>query len=376
MMPRREAGVEKWVADGINRSKPDRQTMSAPTLRSLARTLGVSRTTISEALRGSPRVRLATAEKIRAAAEAVGYHHNPLAGAIMSELRRSRGELFRGVLAIVGVDEPGRPAYAARFYDELIRGATARASELGFKVECFTVNAQTLPMRRLNQILHSRGIRGVMLLPTWQDPDFLKLDWSRYAGVYMDYYIERPALLCICSDHFRSMMMALQRLHALGYRRPGVTLLRHQDERLHHRWEGAFLAFQRHHPSPDPVPPLIEDAIDEKVFSAWFRRYQPDVVLGHFVESIEWMKACGAKVPRTAGFFCLNLVHADRACAGLDQAPHLIGVRAAELVIAQLHRNERGVPPSYALTTLPATWIDGPTLRSRRLAKRSAAAPV
>ena len=80
--------------------------MSAPTLRSLARTLGVSRTTISEALRGSPRVRPATAEKIRAAAEAVGYHHNPLAGAIMSELRRSRGELFRGVLAILDYFAP------------------------------------------------------------------------------------------------------------------------------------------------------------------------------------------------------------------------------------------------------------------------------
>src|SRR4051812_6099727 len=244
----------KNVAARSNSSKPDSQTMPAPTLRSLARTLGVSRTTISEALRGSPRVRPSTAERIRAAAEAVGYHHNPLAGAIMSELRRSRGELFRGVLAIVGVDEPDRPAYAVRFYDELVRGATARAAELGFKVERFTVDATVLPLRRLNHILQSRGIRGVMLLPTWQDPDFLKLDWSRYAGVYMDYYIERPALLCISSDHFRSMMMALQKLHALGYRRPGVVLLRHQDERLHHRWEGAYLAFQRHHPAPNPVP--------------------------------------------------------------------------------------------------------------------------
>ena len=344
--------------------------MSAPTLRSLARTLGVSRTTISEALRGSPRVKPATAEKIRAAAEAVGYHHNPLAGAIMSELRRSRGELFRGVLAIVGVVEPDRPAYAARFYEELIRGATARAAELGFKVEIFMVDEQVLPIRRLNHILQSRGIRGVMLLPTWADPDFLKLDWSRYAGVYLDYYIARPALRCISSDHFRSMMMALQHLHALGYRRPGVILLRHQDERLHHRWEGAYLAFQARHPVAKPVPALLADAMEPKVFSAWFRRYNPDVVLGHFVEAIDWMKAAGAKIPQTHGFFCLNLVHADRPCAGLDQTPDLIGVRAAELVIAQLHRNERGVPLSYSLTTLPAKWVDGPTLR--RLAVKNA----
>ena len=340
---------------------------AAPTLRSLARDLGVSRTTISEALRGSSRVRAETAEKIRAAAEAAGYHHNPLAGAIMSELRRSRGELFRGVLAIVGLEEPDRPAYATRFYTELIRGATDRAANLGFKVELFTIDDRLLPQRRLNHVLQSRGIRGVLLLPTWRDPDFLKLDWPRYAGVYMDYHIQRPALRCISSDHFRSMMMALQRLHALGYRRPGVFLPRHQDERLQHRWEGAYLAYQRHHPVPRPVPPLVADVLDEQTFSRWFRRHKPDVVLGHYVEAVDWMRACGAQVPRTHGFFCLNLVHADRPCAGLDQSPHLIGVRAVDIVIAQLHRNEHGVPTSYSLTTLPSTWVDGPTLRRRAI---------
>ncbi|MDB6169544.1 MAG: LacI family transcriptional regulator [Verrucomicrobia bacterium] len=338
--------------------------MAAPTLRSLARELGVSRTTISEALRGSPRVRASTAERIRVAAAAAGYHHNPLAGAIMSELRRSRGELFRGVLAIIGVDEPDRPAYSERFHRELVSGATARAAELGFKVERFTIGP-LLTQRRLNHILQSRSIRGVLLLPTWRDPDFLKLEWPRYAGVYLDYQIARPALRCICSDHFRSMMDALQRLRGLGYRRPGVILPRHHDERIHHRWEGAFLAFQQHHPAPRPVPPLVIDVINERSFSAWFRRHDPDVVLGHFVEAIDWMRACGAKVPRTHGFFCLNLVHAEGPCAGLDQEPHQIGVRGVDIVVAQLHRNERGVPKSVSLTTLSSTWVDGPTLRRR-----------
>jgi LacI family transcriptional regulator len=338
--------------------------MPAPTLRSLARDLGVSRTTISEALRGSSRVRPATAEKIRAAAEAAGYSHNPLAGAIMSELRRSRGELFRGVLAIVALEEPDRPAYAARFYSELIRGATERAAELGFKVEHFTLNAD-LTQRRLNQILQSRGIRGIILMPTWRDPDFLGIDWSRYAGVYLDYHIERPALRCICSDHFRSMMVSLDRLHSLGYRRPGVILPSHQDQRLHHRWEGAFLAFQRHHPTPKPVPPLVADVINQKVFTAWFLRHQPDVVLGHLVEAMGWMRAAGAKIPKTHGFFCLNLVHAQpgQPCAGLDLSPHQIGLRGVDVVISQLHRNERGVPKANSLTTLPSLWVDGPTLR-------------
>lgn len=337
--------------------------MPGPTLRSLARELGVSRTTISEALRGSPRVQASTAERIRAAAEAAGYHHNPLAGAIMSELRRSRGDLFRGVLALIDIEEVDRPSYSARFHEELTRGATTRASELGFKMERFTAGAHALPQQRLDHILQSRGIRGVMLLPAWRDPDLLKLEWKNYAGVYLDYHIERPALPCVCCDHFRSMMDSLQRLRDLGYTRPGVVLPRQHDERLQHRWEGAFLAFQRHHISENPVPPLVPDRVDQKTFTTWFKKYDPDVVLSHLAEVPVWMKAAGAKIPKTHGFFCLNLVHATEPCAGLDLTPHLIGARAAEILIAQLHRNERGLAQQRGLTTLPSTWVDGPTLR-------------
>jgi transcriptional regulator with XRE-family HTH domain len=90
--------------------KFDRSIMPSPTLRTLAKLLGLSRTTISEALRGSPRVKAATVTRVRTAAAAAGYRHNPLAGAVMSELRRSRSGLFRGVLAVVDLDEPDRPA--------------------------------------------------------------------------------------------------------------------------------------------------------------------------------------------------------------------------------------------------------------------------
>ena len=109
----------------------------APTLRSLARTLGLSRTTVSDALRGSPRVDPVTALRVKKAAREAGYRRNPLAGALMSELRRSRGTSFRGVLAAVDFNEPDRPDFAARFHSELVAGAQTRATELGFKLEKF-----------------------------------------------------------------------------------------------------------------------------------------------------------------------------------------------------------------------------------------------
>jgi LacI family transcriptional regulator len=336
----------------------------APTLRSLARTLGLSRTTVSDALRGSPRVDPATAARVKKAAREAGYRRNPLAGALMSELRRSRGTAFRGVIAAVDFHEPDRPDYAARYHSELALGAQTRATELGFKLEKFIVGRAGLSVQRLDSILQSRGIHGVILLPAWGEPDLSNLDWTRFAGIYTDYIIERPALHSVCSDHYRSLLAALQRLAALGYTRPGLFLQKHQDERLQYRWGAAFRAFQESHPGIRPVPPLIVEKVSREAFTAWFRRHKPEVVLGHNTEAIDWMEAEGAQVPATHGFVSLNVLMKTRPCAGLDLQPRQLGARAAELLIAQLQRNETGIPEWPSTTTIPARWTDGPTLRS------------
>ncbi len=336
----------------------------APTLRSLARTLGLSRTTVSDALRGSLRVDPATAARVKKAAREAGYRRNPLAGALMSELRRSRGTAFRGVIAAVDFHELDRPEYAARYHSELALGAQTRATELGFKLEKFIVGRAGLSVQRLDSILQSRGIHGVILLPAWGEPDLSNLDWTRFAGIYTDYIIERPALHSVCSDHYRSLLAALQRLAALGYTRPGLFLQKHQDERLQYRWGAAFRAFQESHAGIRPVPPLIAEKFSRETFTAWFQRHKPDVVLGHNTEAIDWMEAGGAQVPATHGFVSLNVLMKTRPCAGLDLLPRQLGARGAELLIAQLQRNETGIPEWPSTTTIPARWMDGPTLRS------------
>ncbi|MBL9189315.1 MAG: LacI family DNA-binding transcriptional regulator [Opitutaceae bacterium] len=336
---------------------------STPTLRSLAKELGLSRTTVSDALRGSPRVDPETAQRVKEAATTAGYRRNPLAGALMSELRRSRGTAFRGVIAIVDFEEPERPKSALRFHSELYGGAETRAGELGFKVERFPVGRGGVTVQRLDSILQSRGILGVMLLPTWGEPDLSGLDWTRFAGVYTDYRIERPALHSVCPDHYRSMLAALRHLHSLGYRRPGLQLHRPHDERLQFRWAAAFRAFQENTPGIEILPPLILDNLSQAEFAKWFRRHKPDVVLSHHTETIDWMELHGAKVPATHGFVCLNLLGRTRACAGLDLQARTIGSRGMELLIAQLQRNETGIPEWPSTTTIPAKWVDGPTLR-------------
>lgn len=334
-----------------------------PTLRTLARSLGLSRTTVSDALRGSPRVDPDTAARVKKAAKEAGYRRNPLAGALMSELRRSRGAAFRGVIAAIDFNEPDRPLHAARYHRELMLGAEERGAELGFKIERFVVGNGGVSVQRLDSILQSRGIHGVILLPVWGEPDLTNLDWNAFAGIYTDYIIEHPALHSVCPDHYRSLLSALQRLANLGYAQPGLFLQKHHDERLQYRWAAAFRAFQESRPGANSVPPLIVDEITPESFLKWFRRYKPDVVLGHYPEALEWMESAGANIPETHGFVCLNAIVKARPCAGLDLQPRTLGGCATELLIAQLQRNETGIPLFPTTTTIPARWIDGPTIR-------------
>jgi len=333
----------------------------------LARGLGLSHTTVSEALRDSPRVNPATRERVKRAAQVAGYRLNPLAGALMSEMRRSRSGTFRGVLAILDLDGPvGRPAGAVRYHGELAKGAAGRANELGFKAETIVTGQRNISDARLDTILRARGIRGVFLLPVGNNPDISGLDWSKYAGIYSDYIIERPALHSVCPDHYRSMSIALQHLHGLGYRRPGLALATEVDARLLHRWEAAFRTYHQYDSSFVHLEPLVQPKLDRTSFCAWFKREKPDVVLCHRGEVLEWMADCGARVPETHGFCCLNVTSNAEPSAGLDLQPRLLGARGMELLIAQLHRNEYGVPDHPSTTTIAAAWVDGPTIREQK----------
>ena len=338
--------------------------MPAPTLRTLAHSLGLSRTTISDALRGSPRVNVETVRRVREAAKAAGYTHNPLTGAVMSQLRRSRSQQFRGVLAALEIVESNRAGMAARYNEAVLKGVGDRAAELGFKMERFELGPEGMRLKRLDTILHTRNIQGLVVLPAFGLPDLSELSWERYTAVYADLFINHPPLHCVCLDHYRSMVMLLRELHARGYRRPGLFMEIALDERLQYRWEGAFLAIQKYLPNITEVPALRAHNISREDFVTWFRKFKPDVVIGHFPEAIEWMRSCGARLPKTHGFVCLNSLRIIEPCAALDFQPGQIGARAAELVIGQLLHNELGIPVQPSLTTIPARFLEGPTLRA------------
>ena len=68
------------------------------------------------------------------------------------------------------------------------------------------------------------------------------------------------------------------------------------------------------------------------------------------------------RVPADTAFFNLNWTERQRPCAGLDLRMELQGNVAAEALIAQIQRSERGQPTDPRTIMISGRWVDGPTL--------------
>lgn len=335
-----------------------------PTISSLARQLGLSVATVSEALRDCPRVKAATRQRVQRAAQRAGYRHNPLIGAALSAVRRGSQQHYRGTLALVDTAEGGRTELML-FHREIVAGAKARATSLGFNTELFWLGEPDhgLSHSRLQGVLTARGIAGAVLLPFNPAQDLSDMDLSRFAVVQMDHCLIQPTLHTILPDHYVSMMHALERLTQRGYRRIGLCLDERKDTRLMKKWSAGFLAFFRGYTGDTGMPVLLEPGLTRERFLAWFRKYKPDLVVGHQQVMVQWLQEAGVKVPQQVGYLNLNYTERTGPCAGLDLQPRVLGAAAVETVVAMLLRQERGVPSSPQTITLEACWVEGPTIR-------------
>lgn len=335
-----------------------------PSLRLLAAACGVSTSTVSRALSGHPSVRPKVREKVATAAQRHGYRRNELVGQLMSHVRTARSQQFLGNLAVIHVPSSGQPRLLPA-HRRIMQGAAARAKELGFQLYEFSAGRDGLRPDGYARVLRARGVQGVIFLYT--EPTGLMADfpWDEFASIEIDYGQREPALHTVCLDHYMTLTGALTRLAVEGYRRIGLFVARFKDARIAHKWSGAFGSFQRSFGSVGEIPMLVPEQIEEAGFLRWYRKYQPDLVIGHVDEAVTWLQRTGVRVPGDAGFFNLSWIERKRPCAGLDLRLELQGEVAAETVISQIHRGERGLPADPQTIMVRGRWVDGPTLEPR-----------
>jgi LacI family transcriptional regulator len=347
--------------------------MLQPTMADVAKLAGVSKNTVSLALRGSPRVSPETRERVEKAAGGLGYRLNPTVGHLMAELRQNRSMGYQATLALINANE-SRTAFADHPTIPIyVAGCRRRAQRLGYSLDEFWLHEPDLPVSRWQSIFRARNIRGAVVVGLMHSnrlpARFVPL-WAEFPVLVTGVRTREPALSYAGSDHHSLALMAFEKAVALGYRRPALLLDGVIDELVEGRFTAGFLTAQsRLVPVKQRIQPFFDVAAarrDRSVFSRWFEANRPDVIFTLYHEVKRWIEEMGLRVPGDVGLIQYEW-RADRGdWAGMDQRNDLAGAAAVDMLITMVHHHERGIPEHPRATLIGSHWVDGATVRQAR----------
>lgn len=332
-------------------------------MQDIAERAGVSRMTVSLALRNDPQLPEKTRNRIQALAQEMDYRPNPLVNALMRSIRERRGVSSGVTVAVVAHEELRASPLISRF----LEGAQSRAKQLGCRSDLFWIGNNSTHPQQLNRILRSRGISGLVVSPLDKPGQTLDLDWEQFACAAVGYSLAEPSLHRAVNHQLHSIRLAFRRLYERGYKRVGFAMMKSNDERVDHNWLAGFLVHQHLFPTGEPpIPMLLTDQFTEANFAEWFLTHRPDAVVGgpHYV--LDWLTNLKLKIPSQVAFAHLNHDPVLGDFAGINQNSALVGAAAVDLVVNQLQRNERGIPALPKLVLIKGTWIDGATVAQRK----------
>ncbi|HRP04211.1 MAG TPA: LacI family DNA-binding transcriptional regulator [Opitutaceae bacterium] len=245
------------------------------TLRDIAARCDISATAVSLALRNHPSIPESTRDRVRGVAAALNYRPDP-ALAALNHYRHQRATSGQGyVLAYVTCFEKRGGWQQSPFFRRVYRGAFAQAGTLGYRMEHFWLSEPGLTGERFAQVLEARGIRGMVIAPMPLPASSLELPWHRFSCVAIGPSLVSPVLNSACGDQYQAIMLALERLRLLGYRRIGLLI--HPDADRRH--QGKYQAAVAHTATPETPRPLVRANPSDGDLRAWLKQYKPDVVI-------------------------------------------------------------------------------------------------
>jgi DNA-binding LacI/PurR family transcriptional regulator len=332
-------------------------------LQDIARRAGVSKMTVSLALRGHPDSAAETRDRLRKLAEEMGYRPNPLIVANMAQLRAGRPSSFAGTIAFAGRGTSPERNPLNTQSRRVFMGARRRAEALGYKLEWFSMVAPPLDGRRLTEILRARGIYGVVIFADGVLPVEGYLDWSQFALSAIGRTEVGCELHRTSGDYYRAVREICQRCRERGYRRIGLAVTREHDIAHQSLHRSALLGCQAEWPRADHVPPLVTEQWAAEPFLAWVKRHRPDVVIAGADQPWEWLAAAGYRIPKDIGLIRPHVSDHLLGASGFIFDEAELGAAAVDLVVEQLNHNERGIPPLVKRVLLPGRWYEGKSLR-------------
>lgn len=348
------------------------------TMANVATRAGLHVTTVSLALRNSPRLPLATRQKVQTLARQLGYCPDPDLAALVAYRKAGRQTKHTETLAYVTHSGSRWGWRKSLAHTEFFDGASARAAALGRQVAHFWLGEPGLTPRRLSDILFSRNIRGMIFASYWACESQLRdFAWPHFSSIAIDIPPpQMPALHTVTNDQRMMTQIATRHVRAAGYRRIGLVLPRWWAAIGDFAWPAGFLAEQEKFPAEDRLPILFYGTprvgtspletvvvpVSREEFEPWFEEFRPDALISYGPFLQPRLAAMGLHVPRDVAFADLFLREYDGKTAGIRQNCRRVGELAVEVLASQLQQNTFGLPSFPTTTLIGGTWIDGASL--------------
>lgn len=341
-------------------------------VRFLAKQAGISASAVSLALRDSPRISERTKAHVRRLAQEAGYTPDARIVDLMRHLRKPRAVRQHASFGVISFYDSHRPWERSRHLGKIYEGMQRRAGELGYRLEPLWLRAPGMTHRRFSDILSARGIDGLL---SFGSPNFLEefpVEFNAQAVVTVGLSISTP-LHRVTSHFYNDTLHALDRVHALGYRRPGLVLGTHEDTRSAYAHSAAYLGWCEHTLGlPAALPVLRLKEVEEPALTQWLVRQKPDVVVFvHLPEMIARFRAVLRRlqiaIPKKLGVVVLSHEVQGTGFSGLQQNQSLMGAWAVELLAARIANRDFGIPLTPRTELVEGEWVKGDSLRLPKL---------
>jgi LacI family transcriptional regulator len=341
------------------------------TLRDIAQAVGLSHGAVSLALRDSSEIAAATRQRVQAAAREMGYQPNAMATSLARFRWNAKAKPVQSVIAWINCWPEPKTLRRHREFDAYWRGAKTCAQKFGYRLEEFIANGKLMSLARLEKVLLARGIRGILLPPHRDVPDWGSFPWEKFSLVRFGRSLPTPRVHLVTANQAGDAIMAIDQLEARGYERIGWVRSRELANRRNRTilFEGGFFAAQMEMEKEHVVPILKLDPAMPHTHHAelknWIKREKPDAILTDHPMLGKMLKACGYRVPEDIGLAGTTVLDTD-ATAGIDQHPEEIGRVGMLVLLSQINDDAKGIPPIFRQILVEGEWIDGPSLPPRR----------
>ena len=347
--------------------------MANPSIRALAAVLGLSKSTVSLALRNHPNIAAATRDRVQAAAKKMGYRVNPLVAALMSQ-QRSGGHAESAPLIVFidyywAPDAPRHNLDSASFSKEAKESLQltsewmqVEAGNHGYQLDYLKARDPGMTPSRLAEIVKSRGVRGVIFLMPHDVSGIWRNEWSECSVVELGGLMGSP-FHQVRINQLGACRQLIAELLRRGYRRPGLAIGSSND--VQGNWRLPFIEYYISKPKEEQANSLLGIGWTKAEFMGWWRETKPDVVVSSDLAPLNWLREEGVRVPEDVGFACYSLLPRQiGAVAGMNLFQNLRVTEAVNLLDGMLRRNELGRPEVPFAMTVSGVWCDGPTVRA------------